>query len=263
MEELAQQGEPKPLFEARERAVGRCMAARGWRYWPVPWRPPAPEPLAQDPRHGDDVPLHRAMGYGVATALTKPPVDLNGDYVQRLSGDDPQKYSTALFGTPRHRLDITLPDGEVTFVYTDGCTSRAKRSVYGDLRSWVLADTVVINLPFEIADRVRRDPRAVAADRRWSACMAVHGYHYRTPDEAKRRFMDPDPKALRTTAAGVRRSEIAQAVDDARCDRQTGRARLIRVLDRHYGDRVARERAAQIQAYQELIAQAVTKVSRR
>ncbi|MFJ3306639.1 hypothetical protein ACIPSA_26650 [Streptomyces sp. NPDC086549] len=205
------------------------------------------------------MPLHRTMGYGITTAPTNTnrPIDPNEDYVRRLSGSDRQTYSNALFGTPRHRLDITLPNGEVTFVYTDGCTSRAEQSVYGELRSWVLADTVVVNLRFEVDDRIRRDPGVIAADRRWSACMAARGYRYRTPGDAQNRFAALDRNAVSRRAVQVRRSEIAQAVDDARCDRQVGRARLIRVLYRQYSDQIARERAPQIRAYQALISQAL------
>ncbi|MEU9480932.1 hypothetical protein [Streptomyces sp. NPDC048191] len=263
MEKLTQEGKQKLLFDAQEEAVSRCMTARGWRYRPVPWQPPAPEPVAQDPRHGDDVALHRAVGYGVATTATSRSADPNEDYVQRLSNDNRQKYSEALFGTPRHQLDITLPNGEVTFVYTDGCTSRAEQSVYGDLKSWVLADTVVVNLRFEIEDHVRRDPRVVASDRRWSACMAALGYHYRTPDDARRRFTGSGNKPLPTKAVAVRKSEMAQALDDARCDRRVRRARLVRALDRHYSEQVAQQRATQILAYQDLVSRALTKVGRR
>ncbi|MFI0192117.1 hypothetical protein ACH4PW_31810 [Streptomyces sp. NPDC017082] len=246
----------KLLFDARETAIARCMSARGWPYQPTPWRPRRDNP-AQDPRSGDDIALHRTAGYGFSTGAQEPPASPNDSYANSLTAERRELYSQALFGTPQHRLDATLPNGEVTFIYTDGCSAQAEKQLYGDLKTWLIADTVVINLRIEVDNRVTADRRLTAATQSWSSCMAHRGYHYDTPGAARTHIGQAYEHAAPSAKGEERRTELAQALADAECDKQVGRARLFRSLDEEYRDQVARERNSQITSYRELISRAL------
>lgn len=243
----------RALFEAQERTISVCMAQHGLPYRPDAWQPPQDGiTAAHQVTAGDDVALARTVGYGMTTVPRQRPSDSNGAYVASLPPAQQAAYSTALNGTPRHRLDAALPNGEVTFVYTDGCTAQAEARIYGDLKGWLVADTTVINLAAELDNRVRGDGSLARTEQPWSACMAKEGYHFPTPSQARNAIARAVGEASPSTTERLRRQEIGQAVADATCDRVVGRSRLARTLADTYANRILHDRAPQITSYLEL-----------
>ncbi|QHA02059.1 hypothetical protein GQF42_00585 [Streptomyces broussonetiae] len=251
--------ERKRLFEAEQVLIAHCMSARGWTYRPIPWHPKEDDP-AQDPRHGDDVRLHRTAGYGLAAAWNRQTPSPNDSYVNSLSVKDRSRYSRALYGSPQRRLDAPLPNGEVTFIYVDGCTAQSEQQLYGDLKEWLITDTTVINLDIERDNRIGSAPAMARTSGAWSACMKSRGYHYPNPDAARNHAIEAYAHSSPADTREPSRAELAQSTADAECDRQVGRARAFRALDKGYGDQLARERAPQIRAYRELAARALANI---
>ncbi|MFI2645265.1 hypothetical protein [Streptomyces sp. NPDC018610] len=258
--------ERKRLFEAQERAIAACMARRGWPYQPVAWQPADGDvTAARGLARGDDIPLHHRLGYGVTTVGTSKPADPNERYTASLSSRRQERYSAALFGTPAHRLDARLPTGEVTFVYTDGCTAQAEEGLYGDLEKWLVADTTVVNLPAEVENRVRAARELAATEKPWSACMASHGFRFSSPDDARNRIAraaSGQRTTPRTDVERMRQREISQATVDATCDRAVGRSRVARLLISRETRRIVGDRTPEISAYQTAVRQALSTLPR-
>ena len=103
-----------------------------------------------------------------------------------------------------------LPNG--VQVPPGGCSGDAERALQGpdgdQVSDWYLAQ----RLSQESFGRSQRDPRVLAAFKRWSDCMRVKGHEY---DEPLAPFSDP---SLRN---GSTRKAIATAVDDVECKRRT------------------------------------------
>ncbi|MFJ8390921.1 hypothetical protein ACIQ9Q_41905 [Streptomyces sp. NPDC094438] len=240
----------RTLFEAQERAISVCMARRGLLYSPAAWQTPQDEITAADQvTAGDDVAAARTVGYGITAVPRQQPYDRNGAYVASLPTAQQAAYSEALDGTAQHRLDAALPNGEVTFVYTDGCIAQAEARIYGDLKGWLVADTTVINLGTDLDNLVRGDSALARTEQPWSACMAKEGYHFSTPNEARNTIAHAADKATQPSWKQLGGQEINQAVADATCDRAVGRARLARTLADTYANRLLHDRAPQITSY--------------
>ncbi|MEU1803788.1 hypothetical protein [Streptomyces sp. NPDC019937] len=257
----------KRLFEAQEHAIAACMARRGWHYQPVSWHPADGDATAaRGLARGDDIPLHRRFGYGVTTVRTSQPTDPNAAYTASLSRRRQERYSAALFGTPAHRLDARLPSGEVTFVYTDGCTAQAEKRLYGDLKKWLIANTTVVNLPAEVDNRVRAARELTATVKPWSGCMSSHGFRFSSPDEARNRIARAASRQQtmsRTRVERLHHREVSQAVVDATCDRAVGRSRVARSLIGREGRRIMDDRAPEISTYRALVRQALATLTGR
>ncbi|MFD7607693.1 hypothetical protein ACFWAN_46170 [Streptomyces mirabilis] len=257
--------ERKRLFEAQEHAIAVCMARRGWPYQPVAWHPAKGDATAaRELALGDDIPLHRRFGYGITTVRTSKPTDPNAVYTASLSRQRQERYSGALFGTPAHRLDARLPTGEVTFVYTDGCTALADERLFGNLKKWLVADTTVVNLPAEVDNRVRAARELAATEKPWSDCMASHGLRFNSPDDARNRIVrvaSGQQTMSRTDVERLRQREISQATVDATCDRAVGRSRVARLLIGREVRRTIGDRAPEISAYRALVRQALTTIA--
>ncbi|MEW2289335.1 hypothetical protein [Streptomyces sp. NPDC047841] len=254
--------ERKRLFEAQEHAISLCMAQRGWPYRPVAWHPAESDAaVTRALAHGDDIPLHRRFGYGITTLRTSKPADPNAVYTASLSRQRQERYSEALFGTPAHRLDARLSTGEVTFVYTDGCTALADKQLFGDLRKWLVADTIVLNLPAEVDNRVRAAGELTATEKPWRDCMASHGLRFKSPDDARNRIARAASglqTMSRTDVERLRHREISQSIIDAACDRTVGRSRVARSLIGREVRRVVADRAPEISTYRTFVRKALT-----
>ncbi|MFE6775481.1 hypothetical protein [Streptomyces sp. NPDC057702] len=265
------EAEQRRLFDAEERLTADCMTDRGFTYRPNPWHGPSATP-ADDPRHGDDVRTRRRAGYGSASATGADGGDTGGDpngvYVRSLARDRQRAYMSTLYGTAQHKVSAAVPGGGVTFMYGDGCNGGAQRRLYGDLRRWMVARLVVANLDSEINRRLLADRRVTRADAAWSRCMNDAGHSFPHPAKARAVALGGEkaderrrPARPAGKAAGPSRREIAIAVADAQCDRSVGRAKLIRSLDGHYRDQLARERAESINTYRELRGRALASLA--
>lgn len=105
-----------------------------------------------------------------------------------------------------------------------GCIGEARREVAG---AAVVPDT---SLPETLSSDAWHlsniDTRVTAAFSDWSACMAHSGFYYRTPMEA-----NDDPK---WTGDKASKAEIAVAVGDVRCKKQTNLTGIRMAVDSAY-----------------------------
>ncbi|MBB5939288.1 hypothetical protein [Streptomyces zagrosensis] len=250
--------EQKRLFQAEQELRAACMAQRGQVYRPARWHRPSPPDPTQDPRRGDDVELRRRHGYGAAPSEASPQAgrDPNAAHLRSLSKSRQQRYGHALSGTPQHRISVRLPDRSVAFMNEDGCVARTEKHLYGDLRTWLKAQMVAINVETEVLRLVSDDKRLRHTEEPWRRCMRESGHTYRTPEAARTAATAVREETEKSKSTRGKNSkvpeDIAIAVADAQCDRHVGRAKLVRSLDHHYRDQVARTRSEEIVTYRTL-----------
>ncbi|GGN45093.1 hypothetical protein GCM10011578_096700 [Streptomyces fuscichromogenes] len=217
------------LYDAEQRLVQRCMAAQGFRVWPVA-RHPVPDDRSF-PYAVDDVAWARRHGYGsdIREAVERVrTTDPNRRYLAGLSARRRAAALTALDGPDREGPKVTLPSGAVTGRSSRGCTSAAENRLYGDLDDWFRAENVTDDLTAVRVQRVLSDPAYRTAVPRWAACMHRRGHPYATPAAGRAAFTE-------AAAAGTREEEKATAVAEARCATATGLSATAHRLDGHYG----------------------------
>ncbi|MGH1553020.1 hypothetical protein ACRAWF_16415 [Streptomyces sp. L7] len=211
------------LHDAEQRLIQSCMAAQGFRTWPVPRRP-----LPEDrdfPYVIDDVDWASRHGYGSDLQAQREQLrtnDPNQRYLRRLQPADRQRAIAAYNGEQQStaRLQTRSPLGMTVTRTADGCTAQAQKHLYGDLSAWFRADVVTGALPALRRQQVVADDEFKAAVKKWSACMQKRGLHYTDPAQAR--------------AAVTARQEVRTAVAEAECAHDTGFTTVVRRLDRRY-----------------------------
>jgi hypothetical protein len=218
--------EGKVLDRAEQLLVQACMRHAGFRYWAVD----APDPTPVHRGGGyvvGDLAWARRHGYGTDLARQQAHQDPNSRYFASLTRARQQAALVALNGPSPEGLQTTLPNG-IRVQHSDrGCTSMAQRQLYGDLVGWFQTTKLAENLAGERYGLVMQDPAFTAAVTAWSRCMRQRGHKVDSPADTHRRFADP------ATAPG-RDSELALAVDEARCAATTRLADTAERLDAHY-----------------------------
>lgn len=222
--------------QARELLIEECMAAQGFRYWPVPVG-------TVEERQGsgyvlDDVDWAREHGYG--TQLRDRVVaiqenDPNHAYANALPEAERLRYSDALDGNPSAGLlTAELPAGGTIRTPSDSCVAKAKGELYVDFAAWFQAEKVATNLVGLYADDLVADERFKAALTAWSECMHERGHDYPDPP-AIRQDLPLLTKGLSDGRALAVEKELA--VDEATCAvRETSLVSTTRDLESEYRD---------------------------
>lgn len=232
------------LHGAEQRLIQACMAARGFRIWPVPRRP-----LPEDrdfPYVIDDVDWASRHGYGSDLQAKREQLrtnDPNQRYLRRLQPADRRRAIAAYNGEQQstERLRTRSPLGMTVTRTSDGCTAQAQKQLYGDLTAWFRADVVTGALPALRRQQVVTDGEFKAAVKKWSACMQKRGLRYTDPNQARAAFIAPGTASEDTAR---RRQEVRTAVAEAECAHDTGFTSVVERLDRRYDARLrARYRA--------------------
>ncbi len=238
------------LHRAEQTLVSRCMARHGIRYW-VTLR--LPESWTARFRYVvDDPSWAHQHGYGAdldRRSATLGRADPNRRYFASLSPARKRLALRALNGARPEGLQARLPSGVRLSRSDSSCTSRAQRSLYGDVARWFRASTVVQGLTAIRVGRVTADRAFIRATRRWAACMRAKSHPYASPFEAR-------DAATRSTAPRHSLTERRTAVAEATCARVTGLSATARRLDRvhaldlqhAYRSEVAAERGMQLAA---------------
>jgi hypothetical protein len=193
--------------------IADCMAAHGLPYRPFVEPPPDIPDAELGPRD-----WAAKWGFGVSTSFgvvnaMPPATDPNLAYIDALAPEQREAYRVALFGS----------DGR------PGCNEEANAAVYGrhDRLLAVLAGDLA-----RLEDRIAADPRLVAADAAWMACVSNASFR----PSSRRRFgqeaidllsrrldaiVGPppgDPGVDRSAVAGLQALEIELAVRGFDCD---------------------------------------------
>lgn len=194
------------LFEreeaARERMIGQCMAAAGFEYRSAP------------SIDADDYP-------DLASALAAARTDPNELYVSSLDPAERERYFVALYGVPDPYSESAANLHDPASTLGGGCTAEAHRAIPGVYAAKnALRDELAI-----LEQTVRTDSRVLAAEQRWSACMAERSHSYATPRDLHAEIDETLAQAevfARPPAPEVAR-EHGSALADARvCDGQAG-----------------------------------------
>ncbi|MCX4744110.1 hypothetical protein OG455_01040 [Kitasatospora sp. NBC_01287] len=209
------------LHRAYEQDTAACMLGRGYTYHPEPLstqdsKPPRnPYGLLTATEAGAD-------GYGLTSgALAAPPADPN----QARSTDS--GWRTALLGTAAHQVTVQVPGGQAFFYNSDACLTTAEDQLYGpDYQRLHNTFQVLTN---QVLTAVQQDPRYLAAQRDWAACMGRAGVAVKELADAPALVGDrlgqagQDPAAVR--AVGL--DELRTARTDAGCQRSSALAAAV------------------------------------
>jgi hypothetical protein len=101
------------------------------------------------------------------------------------------------------------PAGQQARGHHEGCIQLVTSELYGPDRGSTNPDPVP-GIAFQALQWTQNDPRILAVDKAWSACMARRGYSYRTPQAAAEHHWPSVPSPV----------EIATAVADVTCKTQ-------------------------------------------
>ncbi|MFH9070501.1 hypothetical protein [Streptomyces alboflavus] len=208
------------LAHAEQALIAACMAERGqpYRVWlPLSVAEGRPVgPILDDPRWA------REHGYGsrIEAKLTKAKrANPNLAHLKSLTGARRTAYLTALTGgAGAPEMKVTLPTGATITNKLGGCSAYAEKRLYGDRRTWFVAEKTASNLTPLYASKLARVPAYRAAVASWSRCVRTHGYTLASPAAARDRLRTRIPKL---PADARFAAEVRLAVAEARCARET------------------------------------------
>lgn len=197
--------EQEALAAAGDQLTQRCMAAAGFSY-PV---------AAQPGAGGANVAAIEDGGYGVASRAQAEtygytPAGAGGPlgslvalpgFLKEQNQNGPA-WTSALLGF--------VPGAKAGAAQHQGCLQAADTALYGSLNANPNPDPVP-GIAVQSAQWTQSDPRILAAERAWSACMSRSGFGYQNPAQAQERDWPSTPTP----------EEIATAVADVRCKAQT------------------------------------------
>jgi hypothetical protein len=208
--------------------AGQCMRALGFEYWD----PALNEGPGWDlPYVIDDPAWAAAHGYGgdrQRRIQAEQAADPNARYAESLPPSRRNAYETALFGTDGSALSASLPDGSEFTTSSDGCVSDARRSLFGDLKTWFIGDTLDLNLDTVLAPRIQADPRYQQHLAQWVGCVALAGHEVDTPTQLRRSGAERSRGQPPVVADRIERE---LAVIEARCAVSSGLGSTARQLD--------------------------------
>ena len=235
---------PDQLAQAQDILTGECMRAHGFDFTVAPQPAKNAEPR-EFPYGIDDVAWARTNGYGFALRAKLGAAqhdNPNARYVESLTPSRRAAYTAAMFGSKRNQVSVTVPNGDVVVQNADGCLAAAENQLYGNFVDWFRAQTITGNLEPAIEPKVFANPRYLAAQRAWSACVRAQGYPAARPADLE----------SRAAAAGTE-AERKIATVDATCDVRTGLAATGRALDAELGAPVRAEYRSETDEYTALI----------
>lgn len=174
--------------DAVESLIAECMRAKGFEYYPVPYKIAR---MAMDsnskPSGLNAADFRKQYGYGITTLLpgkvdqgTMGLGDRNNTYRANLSPADRVAYDRALFGKNTKSTFVVCLDSE-DFSTTGGCTRAAVEKVFSKDE----LGPGFVNYQNAASARVDQDPRIIDAYKEWAKAMRSDGYHYNNTDEIK------------------------------------------------------------------------------
>lgn len=175
--------------EARiQEAIRRCMAEEGFEYRPVL----PPEEAFQVLGPEDEEERVRTQGFGITTWFGNEEEmdrgmeweDPNQEMLEEMSDSERQAWQDALWGTQEEQeedmeVEIDEETGETIQMMTGygaGCQGEAMEAEYGDMNQTQELWEQLQPAMDAMYERVEADPRIVALNEEWSACMAEAGY---------------------------------------------------------------------------------------
>jgi hypothetical protein len=203
--------EQQVLVEASSLLTQRCMASRGFSYTET--AQPSKELSSLQETENSPVgltSLSQAQTYGYATPKGGKggggPMFfgiVSGQVFGQALRDKGPAWVAALLG-------FSPGPGQQRPGRHEGCAQLVTSELYGPDRGSSNPDPVP-GIAFQALQWTQNDPRILAADKAWSACMTRRGLRYRTPQQAAQHNWPSAPTP----------AEIATAVADVTCKTQT------------------------------------------
>ncbi len=165
--------------------IRNCMEKLGYKYYPTP-PSTLPAGLNTQERDQPDRKFVLAFGYGVSRgpadsgtgtqngSESKP--SRQGEYIDKLLSTNRSEFAEYWLALKGLTLGGTEPPQE------DNCENRAYQRVFGRIPQ---VNDEFQRLVNDIEPRVAADVRVLAAQAKWSACLARKGYEFRTRADAK------------------------------------------------------------------------------
>jgi len=218
--------------DAVESLIATCMRDAGFEYIPVDY---ATARAAMDsnskPSSLNADEFRAQFGYGITTQFAGADSqailgagEQNIRLRNGLSAADRVAYDHALYGeNPSATFVVSLDDED--FSQTGGCT----RAAVGQVFSPEELGPGFVNYQNAQGARIEQDPRVIAANKDWAACMRQAGYSYDTSDAIKTDLANrldaltggADPATLPADAqaalAALQGEELAVAAADHEC----------------------------------------------
>lgn len=183
----AAQAEARQVDADIQERIRQCMAEQGFEYLPV-----IPPEGAFTFAAGDQREFAETQGFGITTWFGTETefetgdewVDPNQERIDAMSESEQAAYYEALHGSPGDQEMITEvdPDTGEELTYSEGfgggCSGEVYEEVYGDQQRQTELWGQLGPALDEMYQRVEADPRIVAVNERWSACMAGAGHDY-------------------------------------------------------------------------------------
>lgn len=253
----------RDFHDRAEAATARCMAERGFRYTPVPFRPA----YVQATRLGD---VEFAAQHGFSEESELPPE--NTDDTRGLSAAESAAWNEALLGRrPGSEgasggtdvVLIELPGGGSMSFPRNSCVARGLEAVHGDIAKWSTAEVHFRELSNNVWRAVDTDPEWVAAESQWKRCMTDAGYGAYTGEGRNEasglldselrggKVVEPGNRIPLSAADEKRVRELAVA--KATCEHDGGMADLYARLQDVHEQRETERSQGVITAYVELV----------
>jgi len=174
--------------DAAESLIATCMRDAGFEYIPADYATVRKAMDSNSRRSGLSADQFRTQfGYGITTQFAGANNQaMMGEGEQNvrirnsLSTADRAAYLHALYGDNPSATFVVSLDSE-NFSQTGGCTRRAVEQVFTPAE----LGPNFVNYQNAQGARVDQDPRVVAAEKDWAACMRQAGYSYNNSDEIK------------------------------------------------------------------------------
>jgi hypothetical protein len=182
------------LSEAQTLLTQKCMTGRGFVY-SIQATPSQAQTLVQSAEYPFGVTSEAdaaTYGYGQpgSSGPRAGPAFLGGFQTFGDLARQARAWTVALLGF--------APGARIGPRQAQGCLSEASSELYGSRGG--LSDPVP-GIAIEAARWTESDPRVEAVDSAWSQCMAAHGYHYNTPQDAADRGWPSKPTPAETATA--------------------------------------------------------------
>lgn len=207
------------LSTAAAQVAQRCMSAAGFSY-PVLPQPNYEMIFTQDEEHQNAglTSLAQARSYGFQPLPRVAKIfRIRNLYHLPIFAAEQRKHGTAWASALVGEVPGMRPGTPPL-----GCMRAANTLLFGNFNGNLLGGTAPIN--FNAIKWTDSDPRVVAAQRTWSACMARHGLSYPTMSDLIRRAW-PDPPTP---------AEITTAVTEVRCNHQANLANTYLTVEAAY-----------------------------
>ena len=179
----------------RQELIRTCMAGEGFDYTPIV--PPEDSFQAWSPE--DEEEMVRTQGFGVTTWYGNEEdfgggvewEDPNQEMIEAMSESEQQAYYEALHGSEEEQMEGATTEidpetgEEITYVegFGAGCDGEASEEIWGD-QSQTQDLWEELSPEMEtMYERVEADPRVVALNEEWSACMSGAGFDYESRNQ--------------------------------------------------------------------------------